>query len=778
MDITPYPTLHRMFALLPALVLVLGVACIALSHQRAKKGKPALSRSTVAWLVPQLLTCAFLTAYAVNHMLLTRARWFGYACAMLLVAMLIVVCRDRVLDLVLGPKPAGTKAPANAPDADEAAEKDHGPEAAVEAAKPARQWPRVVAHVLLTIVAILAMAFFAILAMENAIQEHPMMKLETFPYLLELGLVCLAGVTLYLLSGRRGAAVAALPVILTIYGLVNYFMLKFKGTVLIPADLMALETAATVAGSYSYEMAHTCVYSLAWMAIALAFCSYLVPCRTKVLAPARLLAKHGECRCRRVSCMLMGVASLAMLVAFVTVPSWRLDFGIKVFAWMPRFSYASRGSLSCFVSGVQDIPIAKPTAYKTSTAEEILASYAKQFDVCTFVEKGDATQSATPAAGDDAARQAAVAQYEDEKPSIVFVMNETFADLSVFDGLQNNYRGPRFFKKGLTGTLARGDLSCSVTGAGTCNTEFEALTGESMLYAGSGKYPYTMYDFSKVDNIARQLKEEGYKTTAMHPNLATNWHRNTVYEQMGFDDFLDIDDWPDDAPTFHNGISDKATYDMVLDLLGSPEDEEVPQFIFDVTMQNHSGYNVGNIPEDRKYHYKTDGVTEFTNNCLNEYLACIQASDEDLEYFVDELKKLDRHVILVFWGDHHPGFSTNYNDAWYGDEDEMTHTQRVYQTSYLIWANYDVAGATQTDSSFPTSPAYLAAMTLDYAGAPLSDYQKTQMVVRQTMPAFNAFGLMGADGKWYEVEDENSPVAAVNNDLSKVSYLHFATKVK
>ena len=283
MDITPYPTLRRMFALLPALVLVLGVACIALSHQRAKQGKTALSRSTVAWLVPQLLTCAFLTVYAANHMLLTRTRWFGYACAMLLVAMLLVIVRDPVLDLVLGSKPGA-----------EAAEKDHEPEAAVEPTKPARRWPRVAAHVLLTIVAILAMSFFTILAMENAIQEHPMAKLETFPYLLELGLVCLAGVTLYLLSGRRGAAVVALPLILTIYGLVNYFMLKFKGTVLIPADLMALETAATVAGTYSYEMAHTCVYSLAWMAIALAFCSYLVPCRTKVLAPTRVLAKHGE----------------------------------------------------------------------------------------------------------------------------------------------------------------------------------------------------------------------------------------------------------------------------------------------------------------------------------------------------------------------------------------------------------------------------------------------------------------------------------------------------
>ena len=375
----------------------------------------------------------------------------------------------------------------------------------------------------------------------------------------------------------------------------------------------------------------------------------------------------------------------------------------------------------------------------------------------------------------DASRKAAESQFEGQKPSIVVVMNETFADMSIYDKMKSGYEGPKFFNTGMTDALSHGALSVSVNGGGTANTEFEFLTGNSMAFLGLGKYPYSIYDFSDCEALPKQLAKLGYASTAIHPNYPSNWNRKSTYEGMGFDQFLSIEDFPEDAPRFHNGLTDKVTYDKILELLRTGDE---PQFVFDVTMQNHSDYNVGNIPADRLTDYQPEGISGDTNALLNEYLSCIQASDEDLEYFVDELKKLDRHVILVFWGDHHPGFSTNYNDAWYGDEDEMTHTQRVYQTSYLIWANYDVAGATQTDSSFPTSPAYLAAMTLDYAGAPLSDYQKTQMVVRQTMPAFNAFGLMGADGKWYEVEDENSPVAAVNNDLSKVSYLHFATKVK
>ena len=128
------------------------------------------------------------------------------------------------------------------------------------------------------------------------------------------------------------------------------------------------------------------------------------------------------------------------------------------------------------------------------------------------------------------------------------------------------------------GTIYGGQLAVSVNGGGTCNTEFECLTGESMLYAGVGKYPYNMYNFAGVANVARQLGELGYKTTAMHPNVGTNWHRNTVYRQFGFDEFLTIEDFPDDAPRFHSGLTDKVTYDKVLEVLRSGDE---PQFVKD-----------------------------------------------------------------------------------------------------------------------------------------------------------------------------------------------------
>ena len=47
------------------------------------------------------------------------------------------------------------------------------------------------------------------------------------------------------------------------------------------------------------------------------------------------------------------------------------------------------------------------------------------------------------------------------------------------------------------------------------------------------------------------------------------------------------------ADTLRGLTTDRATYDYVLDLL---EADEGPQFVFDVTLQNHGGYDVGACP--------------------------------------------------------------------------------------------------------------------------------------------------------------------------------------
>ncbi len=128
----------------------------------------------------------------------------------------------------------------------------------------------------------------------------------------------------------------------------------------------------------------------------------------------------------------------------------------------------------------------------------------------------------------------------------------------------------------------------------------------------------------------------GYETTAIHPNLASNWNRDDIYEQIGFDTFYSVESFSD-APTLHNGVTNRATYDKVIEVLNS---SETPQFIFDVTMQGHSNYDVGNIPDNLKLNYKPEGISDTDSiDQLNEYLSCVQASDEDLQYLVEELLK-------------------------------------------------------------------------------------------------------------------------------------------
>ena len=44
----------------------------------------------------------------------------------------------------------------------------------------------------------------------------------------------------------------------------------------------------------------------------------------------------------------------------------------------------------------------------------------------------------------------------------------------------------------------------------------------------------------------KPLEEQGYTTVAMHPYVPTNYNREVVYETMGFDRFLSLEDFEGD----------------------------------------------------------------------------------------------------------------------------------------------------------------------------------------------------------------------------------------
>lgn len=547
------------------------------------------------------------------------------------------------------------------------------------------------------------------------------------------GLLC----GLWFLSGRRGIGPAIGLAALTIIGIIQHYVLEFRGTAVLPSDILAMGTALSVSGGYTYDLSDGMLRGFSAFVLGMSCCS--------------LLWRPSAERKPAVN-MACGTCCLAFVCALALIPNYATVFGAQLDYWWSKDWYERQGFLPSFIFAYQDLAIHEPDGYTEQKATEV------QDALANLHRNSPTTKKRRPTVQ---------SQFKSRKPNIIVIQNETFCDLSVLDKLKNDYHGPEFWNRGLTDALARGKLAVSVFGGGTCNTEFEFLTGNSLAFLGTSKYPFTMYDCSMSASLPRQLKEQGYRSVGMHPNVASNWNRNRAYEQLGFDDFLDEDAFAG-AETYHTHVSDWATYDKALSLCESSDE---PVFVFDVTMQNHSGYDTGSIPAEELRNYRIEGLGEEDVFKLNEFLACIDESDRAFERLVAKLKSFDEPTVVVMYGDHHPWMSADINDLLFSDEEALIHAERIHNTDYVMWANYDLAAAIDPEADGgDTSSDYLAAMTLDAIGAPTSDFQDAQLGARQTVRAVNASGYLDNAGIWHELGDQTY-------ELSLIEYLNFGSKV-
>ncbi len=560
-------------------------------------------------------------------------------------------------------------------------------------------------------------------------------------YLLLEG-VLVAGLVLFswLVSGRRGIGPAIVLAALGVIGLIQHFVVTFRGTSLLPSDILAAGTAMSVSGGYTYGLSNGMLRGFAALAVGLGATTLLRPSSTA----------------HRIRDLALGACSLAVVVLLVCVPNYADAFGMTLDYWASRDSYAQQGFLPSFVYALQDMAVRAPEGHSSEAAKEATQELSSRWRTAETANR----------------RAVVEQQFRYNRPNLIVIQNETFCDLSNFDGLHNGYEGPEFWNHGLDDALMRGSFAVSVFGGGTCNTEFESLTGNSLAFLGPGKYPFSMYDLSQADSIPRQLSATGYRTIGMHPNLASNWNRNNVYKALGFDEFLAIDDFAG-AEEYHTHVSDWATYEKSLDLIAA---NDKPVFIFDVTMQNHSGYNTNSIPTKQLRGYKIPEVEDYVVPEVNEYLACIDESDRALQRLVERLRAMDEPTVVVMFGDHHPWMSEQLNDGLFPGEDPRVHSERIHQTSYVAWANYDVADwrATHPQPQDDTSADLLGAMVLDAIGAPLTGFQEAQLGARRDIRAINADGILNATGTWLPLKN---PVGCEDTFrlLQLVEYDHFGT---
>lgn len=616
--------------------------------------------------------------------------------------------------------------------------------------------------IILDAVLIVAATLIADIALEFP-SNIAVWNMKPVPFLIDmviaLGLVAVP----FLVSSGRTLASKIMCIVLFAIGIAEYTVLQFKNLPIQPGDLFALGTAAAVGANttsgYTLTVGTGCMYGIAALIASLILISLTSRDRKRIVeangeqAACSIWAADGEnadgIAKRAIWYRIVGWVLFALFIGQFTIP-YANGLGISVYTWKPIPSYQDNGFLSSFVSTAQLMIPQKPNGYSKQTADKTVKELASRYD-----EEN----------GEGSAAKAASNQYSQQKPNIVVVMNETFSDLSIYDSIKNaGYDGPQYLKSLYPDSILHGTLQVSAMGGGTCNSEFETLTGNSMAFIGSGVYPYETYNMN-IDNLVSQLKGQGYDTHAIHPAAGSNWNRDGVYSAFGFDTFDDEATFVG-ATRFRNRIDDASTYSKTLEYLNGSDN---PQFIFDVTLMGHSGYETGLVPEDKRMNCTVDGLDEKNQNKLNEYLATSNEEDAQLKTLIDGIKKSKKPTIVLFFGDHQPALS----EAIGGESDDIEQTEKQWQTCYTMWANYDVAGSVK-GTELDTSTSYLSALLCHEAGIPMTDRQKAAYLLMENVPKINVVGAYLAKNSKHDGEWENADAAVMNSESMKtLSYLQY-----
>ena len=405
----------------------------------------------------------------------------------------------------------------------------------------------------------------------------------------------------------------------------------------------------------------------------------------------------------------------------------------KTALWIPysqKMNYYNTGFIGGFLYNLKIDPMEKPKGYSEEKIKEITSHYQKLAD-----EKNKTAS--------------------EEQPNIIYVMSESFSDPSRLNGVEIT-GDPLADYYAVADQTYSGQILSQNYGGGTANIEFEALTGFSMgLFNAQLTTPYTMLvpKMNQLPSIVSTLKDQNYHTTAIHPYNTSMYKRKDVYEVLGFDEFISENtmtytDTIEDNPY----ISDASAYQEVMDLL---KEDDTPQFIHLVTMQTHMPYD-GKY-QQLEYTAKTEDNSGISS--LENYLQDISYSSQSLKAFTEELKKLSRRTLVVFWGDHLPGI---YSDTIQNSNEKHT----LHETQFLM---FDSQGELEKTEAPVTSPFYFAADLMNQTNQQTTGFYQLLLALQNELPAFER-ELYYQEGQWHREAQLNKKQAELYQAYEMIQY--------
>ena len=318
-------------------------------------------------------------------------------------------------------------------------------------------------------------------------------------------LVIIMYFVVFTLSGSFRLSYLIVNPILFGLAVAHSYVMDFRGTPFLPMDFLSIGTAAGVANTYNF----TPTYKV--MTASLIFI-FIIIIGVKTKTPKyNLLTKI-------ISRAFTGTFSAVLLILFYFT-SFFADMGVKPDFWNQTRGYHNYGFAFNFFCNTKYLYMSQPNNYNPDKIKDYVSS---------VVDSGDSSE--TPSTDDDYT-----------KPNIICIMNESLSDLSVLGNLTTNEDYMPFMHS-LTENTIKGNLYVPVIGSGTSNTEFEFITGHSTAFLPSGSNAYMLYIKNPIASIVSTLEAQGYSSFALHPYYAEGWNRTNVYNYLGFNNFMSLED--------------------------------------------------------------------------------------------------------------------------------------------------------------------------------------------------------------------------------------------
>lgn len=302
-----------------------------------------------------------------------------------------------------------------------------------------------------------------------------------------------------------------------------------------------------------------------------------------------------------------------------------------------------------------------------------------------------------------------------QKPNIIVMMSESFADFRRLENLHLTTDAYDAFDAAAAKSKML-EVAVPTYASYTVRTEFELMYGLPVRSLMDTITPQKEIVPETPSSMVSLLGGMGYKTAYVHPFTSTFYGRDKIYATYGFDSMLFEEDLTVPVERFANDyISDRTVAKQLLKLV---QDTDEPLYVHTTTMQNHQPYDwIENQSE------------------LTVYLEGVRATGEALQMLIDGLEQLDEPTVLIFVGDHFPSMRAEGNiyDAM---GISSSNCSVLYEQPALVWSNTKLNESLYPDEMF--SVFYLMPLTCKAVGLPMDAFYETVLAQLPQKPVYTS----------------------------------------